>query len=138
MRLGDRLLSSGDGGVYPRGLPVGVAVRGLDGAWRVRLDSDSAPIDYVRILRFSDFSQLADDKALAETPLPPLSAKDAAAVAAQAKVPAVPAPAGAAPTAQVAPGAAPAKIGMRRRNPPGESHVTAAARAPPVAGAPGQ
>ena len=29
---GDRLLTSGDGGVLPRGLPVGTAVKGLDGA----------------------------------------------------------------------------------------------------------
>ena len=59
LKAGDRVLTSGDGGVLPRGLPVGVAVVGLDGEWRVRLDSDDAPIDYVRILMFTDFSQLA-------------------------------------------------------------------------------
>jgi len=84
VKVGDRVLSSGDGGVYPRGLPVGVAVQGLDGTWRVRLDSDSAPIDYIRILQFTDFSQLANDKDLSTAVLPPLSAKDAAQVAAQA------------------------------------------------------
>ncbi|MCG8399360.1 hypothetical protein LWS67_23005, partial [Bacillus atrophaeus] len=50
VREGDIILSSGDGGLYPRGLPVGVATKDLRGVWRVRLYSDRAPIDYVRIL----------------------------------------------------------------------------------------
>ncbi|CAN5439943.1 hypothetical protein BH10PSE5_BH10PSE5_07910 [soil metagenome] len=58
VKQGDRVLTSGDGGVLPRGLPVGVAVKGLDGHWRVILASDAAPIDFVRILLFQDFSQL--------------------------------------------------------------------------------
>jgi len=53
IREGDRLLTSGDGGVLPRGLPVGTAVKGLDGRWRVVLASDAAPIDFVRILLFA-------------------------------------------------------------------------------------
>lgn len=55
---GDRVTTSGDGGVYPRGLPVGVVVKDLDGGWRVALDADASPIDYVQILLFRDFSQL--------------------------------------------------------------------------------
>ena len=55
---GDRILTSGDGGVAPRGLPVGTAVKGFDGAWRVTLDADAEPIDFVRILLFKDFSQV--------------------------------------------------------------------------------
>jgi rod shape-determining protein MreC len=103
VKVGDHILTSGDGGVYPRGLPVGVAVEGLDGTWRVRLDSDSAPIDYIRILQFSDFSQLASDKDLSNTSLPPLSAKDAAQVAAEAQSPSPtpkPTPTGAAASSQ--------------------------------------
>ncbi|MBP6545171.1 MAG: rod shape-determining protein MreC [Phenylobacterium sp.] len=75
VRQGDRVLTSGDGGVLPRGLPVGVAVKGLDGRWRVILASDAAPIDFVRILLFQDFSQLekAQKEALDKMPVPPPS-----------------------------------------------------------------
>jgi rod shape-determining protein MreC len=67
---GDRVLTSGDGGVAPRGLPVGTAVRGFGGAWRVALDADAAPIDFVRVLLFKDFSQLASPAELAPRELP--------------------------------------------------------------------
>lgn len=71
VKEGDRVLTSGDGGVIPRGLPVGTAVKGLDGRWRVVLASDRSPIDFVRILLFQDFTQLVDLSALAKTPPPP-------------------------------------------------------------------
>ena len=44
---GDRIVSSGDDGILPRGLPVGEAVATREGGWRVRLYSDQAPIDFV-------------------------------------------------------------------------------------------
>jgi rod shape-determining protein MreC len=59
LKVGDRVLTSGDGGVVPRGLAVGTVTKGFDGAWRVALDTDATPIDFVRILLFKDFSQLA-------------------------------------------------------------------------------
>ncbi|MET0273891.1 MAG: rod shape-determining protein MreC [Phenylobacterium sp.] len=71
VKQGDRVLTSGDGGVFPRGLPVGTAVKGLDGRWRVVLDSDRAAIDFVRILMFEDFTQLVNEKELALMPVPP-------------------------------------------------------------------
>jgi rod shape-determining protein MreC len=71
VREGDRILTSGDGGVLPRGLPVGVAVKAYDGGWRVALDSDASPIDFVEVLLFKDFSQLAPPQALTPSVLPP-------------------------------------------------------------------
>jgi rod shape-determining protein MreC len=99
IREGDRVLTSGDGGVLPRGLPVGTAVKGLDGRWRLVLASDRAPIDFVRILLFQDFTQVANLKALNQMQVPPPTAgagttpvtppqPAAPAAAAQAKSPA--------------------------------------------------
>lgn len=72
VREGDRILTSGDGGIFPRGLPVGAAAKGLDGQWRVRLDSDLNAIDFVRILEFQDFTALADEKQLEAAAMPQL------------------------------------------------------------------
>ncbi len=74
-QAGDRVLTSGDGGLVPRGLPVGSVVMGVDGVWRVALDSDSEPIDFVRVLLFKDFSQIAGGGDLGP-PQPPSTATD--------------------------------------------------------------
>ena len=100
VKVGDTILTSGDGGVFPRGLPVGVAVKDLRGVWRVRLYSDETPIDYVRLLLFQAFSQSPDARALstgeaAPPPLTPDEAADRAAALQRAQ----PAPKAAAPPA---------------------------------------
>jgi rod shape-determining protein MreC len=115
---GDVVLTSGDGGLYPRGLPVGVAARDSLGVWRVRLYSDQAAIDFVRILIFNGFSQKVDQAALAASAaaLPPLTPEetqqlDAARAAAAKPVPtpsvtapnAAPGSAAAAPAASASP-----------------------------------
>jgi rod shape-determining protein MreC len=52
LREGERVVTSGDGGLYPRGIPVGVARASDDGHWRVALAASQRPIDFVRILPF--------------------------------------------------------------------------------------
>jgi rod shape-determining protein MreC len=109
IKEGDRVVTSGDGGVVPRGLPVGAAVKGLDGRWRVVLFADDTAIDYVRILLFKDFAQLADQKALLTRSLPPVTTEDpdVSILGPVAAPPKPPAPTGTTPPA--APGATPPK-----------------------------
>ncbi len=102
VREGDRVMTSGDGGVIPRGLPVGAVVRGLDGSWRVALDADQSGLDDVRILLFRDFSQLARQNDLAPQSLPTLATDPPPPPPPQPAQPAKPA-AGASPAAKVKP-----------------------------------
>ena len=69
VQVGDRILSSGDGGGMPRGVPIGIAARGIDGSWRVKLFSDRGAIDFVRIMLFEDFGQLIGSDDLNAPPL---------------------------------------------------------------------
>lgn len=93
VQVGDRILSSGDGGGFPRGVPVGVVAKGLDGSWRVKLFSDRGPIDYVRVMMFEDFSQLVGPHDL---DAPPLSGLTPVSMPAS-RTPAAPAPAATTP-----------------------------------------
>ncbi len=68
VRVGDQILTSGDGGIFPRGVPVGMAVKGVDNVWRVKLYADRAPIDFVKVLLFKDFAQLPNAEQLLKTP----------------------------------------------------------------------
>jgi rod shape-determining protein MreC len=53
---GDRIVTSGDDGIMPRGLPVGQAQRDRQGRWRIRLYSDQAPVDFVWVFPFEPIS----------------------------------------------------------------------------------
>jgi rod shape-determining protein MreC len=55
MRDGERVMTSGDDGVFPRGIAVGQAGIAPDRQWRVRLASSNSPVDFVRIVPPSNF-----------------------------------------------------------------------------------
>jgi rod shape-determining protein MreC len=164
VKRGDVILTSGDGGLYPRGLPVGVADKDIFGQWRVRLYSDRSALDYVRIMLFADFSQLVDAQALNNHVPPAISSAEKAqidqAVAARIATPrpgspealaaadkavadkaAVAKPAPDKPLAGKLPVAAPAPAALR--HPPGPHgpkvlHPTRTSPGNPVAVVPGQ
>lgn len=136
VRTGDRILTSGDGGVFPRGLPVGVAVKGLDGRWRVALASDKAPVDFVRILLFEDFTQVAATNKLHTEPPPPTPGYTTLPPPPKLVAPApeaAPAAAPGAATPSTAGATPPAKAGAASAAPPGKA--TATTPAPKTTGA---
>ena len=142
VRDGDLILTSGDGGVFPRGLPVGVARKDRRGGWRAQLFADQSAIDYVRILVFDDFSQMVDQAALARAPVPPLSPAERAAVeaaAASGPTPLLALPQDRATAQPDAPGAGPAAgAGTARTGPAAPPSTAAAPPAQPRAAPPPQ
>ena len=52
VKIGDRLVTSGDGGVFPPGLPIGVVVDIDDGALRVEPYAQLSRLDYLRIVNY--------------------------------------------------------------------------------------
>jgi rod shape-determining protein MreC len=48
---GDRVVSSGDGGLYPPDILIGQVIVGPDGRQRVRLAADYRRLDFVRVVR---------------------------------------------------------------------------------------
>jgi rod shape-determining protein MreC len=106
---GDRVTTSGDGGVYPRGLPVGVVVKDLDGGWRVALDADASPIDYVQILLFRDFAQLTAKPTLEPKVLPTTRTEAPAVAGPLLTVPSKPKPPATAASAATPAATSPAK-----------------------------
>ncbi|PCD78085.1 rod shape-determining protein MreC [Pseudothioclava arenosa] len=73
VRPGDRVVSSGDGGVFPGGLPVGEVMETRDGRLRVRLKADYEQLDFVRVLRSHPKERVesAGDLILPEEPVQP-------------------------------------------------------------------
>jgi len=67
VQIGDRIVTSGHGGLLPPGLPVGLVVMGGDGSLRVEPFADEARVDYVRLLEF-DFPSDAEPEELETTP----------------------------------------------------------------------
>jgi rod shape-determining protein MreC len=123
LREGERIITSGDGGLYPRGIPVGVARQQGDGSWRVALAAAQRPIDFVRIIPYIGVVRPEDAPvADAGPPLNTASSVDAIGRQTMAPPPATPTalPSAAAPRPTV------------RREPPAQA-VNAAATPPPIA-----
>lgn len=60
VRPGDRVISSGDGGVFPAGILVGQVAQANDRRLRVRLSADYERLDFLRVLRSMPKEQLRD------------------------------------------------------------------------------
>jgi rod shape-determining protein MreC len=69
LREGERIVTSGDGGVYPRGILVGWAEKAGSG-WNARLGAARAPIDFVRLIPFINPEE-PERAPVAQAPLPP-------------------------------------------------------------------
>lgn len=78
LREGERIITSGDGGLFPRGIPVGAARRQNDGSWRVALAVAEHPIDFVRIIPYVGVETPEDDPVPSEGP--PLASSSSVAV----------------------------------------------------------
>ncbi|GHE06010.1 rod shape-determining protein MreC [Defluviimonas sp. 20V17] len=86
VRPGDRVVSSGDGGLFPSGLLVGQVVESADHRLRVRLAADYERLDFLRVLRSKPTPKVTDPGGLimppggtdgtAEGPPAPGSARD--------------------------------------------------------------
>lgn len=60
VRPGDRVVSSGDGGVFPAGLLVGQVAQGPDRRLRVRLAADYERLDFLKVIRSHPSESITD------------------------------------------------------------------------------
>lgn len=104
VKPGDRVLSSGDGGLLPPDLPIGTIVADGDD-YRVALFATPEAADYVRVLGYTLPAEPPATASLDALPVPPA----APAVVGQTQ-PATPAPPQAASSTQTAPQAQPATV----------------------------
>ena len=78
VRPGDRVISSGDGGVFPAGLLVGQVAQGVDGRLRVRLAADYERLEFLRVLRSHETEPITEPGALIPPPVLPSPAEPVA------------------------------------------------------------
>lgn len=71
VRPGDRVVSSGDGGMFPAGLLVGQVVMGNDRRLRVSLSADYQRLEFLRVLRSHQLAPITDAGALIAPPVLP-------------------------------------------------------------------
>lgn len=67
---GDRVVSSGDGGIFPADLLIGEVTQGVDGRLRVRLSADYERLDFLRVLRSQPAESIEDTGTLLRPPQP--------------------------------------------------------------------
>ncbi|MGB7317060.1 MAG: rod shape-determining protein MreC [Planktotalea sp.] len=60
VRPGDRVVSSGDGGVFPAGLVIGQVAKDPGGRLRVRLSADYERLEFLRVLRNYGVERIED------------------------------------------------------------------------------
>lgn len=60
VRPGDRVISSGDGGVFPAGLLIGQVAADPSGRLRVRLSADYERLEFLRVLRHHGTPEVSD------------------------------------------------------------------------------
>jgi rod shape-determining protein MreC len=70
VRPGDRVVTSGDGGLFPAGLPVGRVAQGPDGRLRVLLAADYGRLDFLRVLRSRPVERIDEPGGLVRPPAP--------------------------------------------------------------------
>ncbi len=70
VRPGDRVISSGDGGMFPPGLLVGQVAQGTDGRLRTRLAADYERLDFLRVLRSRPAGRISDPGGLVSPTVP--------------------------------------------------------------------
>lgn len=70
VRPGDRVVSAGDGGVFPPGLLIGQVALATDGRLRVRMSADYGRLEFLRVLRSHPAEQLPDTGRLIPPPPP--------------------------------------------------------------------
>ncbi len=77
LRPGDRVVSSGDGGVFPAGLLVGQVVQAPNRRFRVSLSADYERLEFLRVLRSQPREQIEDPGDMVGPTLPaPLSSAE--------------------------------------------------------------
>ncbi|MCE8512069.1 rod shape-determining protein MreC [Ruegeria pomeroyi] len=70
VRPGDRVVTSGDGGVFPAGLLIGQVAEDRNGRLRVRLSADYERLEFLRVLRHHGTEQIEDHGGVVGPPAP--------------------------------------------------------------------
>lgn len=74
---GDRVVTSGDGGVFPADLLVGQLARGTDGRMRARLSADLERLEFLRVLRSQPTARIEEAGTLLAPMIPPIQLPEA-------------------------------------------------------------